>query len=79
MTGLLLAFAWFLTISAAALAVFACAVAADAVDKTWLSMRARRALPCLCCTSRPYTVDDCNCREDCGQVHCQARDFEEVP
>lgn len=29
---------------------------------------------CLCCTSRPYTVDDCNCRTDCGQVHCQAHD-----
>lgn len=79
MTGLILAFAVSATVAMAALAVTAIALAVNAADGAWCQMRARRALPCLCCTSRPYTMDDCNCRADCGQVHCQARDFEALP
>lgn len=81
-------FAWALVVSMAAVAVTTVAYAVDAVDGMAWRWRARRIrhgrLPlqavepdgeiCLCCTSRPYTVDDCNCRTDCGQVHCQAAD-----
>lgn len=79
MSGLILVFAVSAAVAMAALAVTAIALAVNAVHGCYVNIRARRALPCLCCTSRPYTVDDCNCRTDCGQVHCQARDFEEVP
>lgn len=32
------------------------------------------ALSCPCCTATPFTVNDCTCREPCGELWCQAND-----
>lgn len=42
---------------------------------THLAPRALPAVPpCPCCTSAPYRVNDCTCREPCGEPWCQAAD-----
>ena len=36
-----------------------------------------RRRSCPCCAGRPYEIDDCTCREDCGAYWCQAAHIDE--